>query len=216
MNILDGVSFDTWHSLRDFSLILQSKEIEAPKVKTSTVTVEGMDGELDLTDFFGEPKYENRTITLTFHVYNVHFDDFDSLFSKIQNALHGKRMKIVFDSDASFYWMGRVSVDKWKTDKIVGTVTIDIDAEPYKYKKYATVISETISGEREFILTNLRKSVMPHFKANAEMQIVFGGSTYTIGAGDYTLENVLFTEGKNIVTVKGTGNISIEYQERGL
>lgn len=216
MNILDGVSFDTWHSLRDFSLILQSKEIEAPKVKTSTVTVEGMDGELDLTDFFGEPKYENRTITLTFHVYNVHFDDFDALFSKIQNALHGKRMKIVFDSDASFYWMGRVTVDKWKTDKIVGTITIEIDAEPYKYKKYATVISETINGEREFILTNLRKSVMPHFKSDAEMQIVFGGSTYSIGAGDYTLENVLFTEGKNVITVKGTGNISIEYQERGL
>ena len=215
MNILDGVLFDNWHSLRDFSLILQKKTIEPPNVKTSTVDVEGMDGELDLTDFFGEPFYENRKISMDFIAYSVRYDDFDALFSKIQNAIHGKKMKVVFDSDASFYWIGRATVNEWRTDRTSGSVSIEIDAEPYKYKKYTTVISEAVTGEREFILTNLRKSVIPHFKTDAEMQIVFNGATYSASAGEYTFEDILLKEGKNLLTVKGTGNITIEYQERG-
>lgn len=215
MNILDGVLFDNWHSLRDFSLILQKKTIEPPNLKTSTVDIEGMDGELDLTDFFGEPFYKNRKISMDFFAWNVRYDDFDAIFSNIQNAVHGKKMKIIFDSDASFYWIGRVTVNEWKTDRTSGSVSIEVDAEPYKYKKYTTVISEPVTGEREFILRNLRKSVIPHFNSDAEMQIIFNGSTYSASAGEFTFEDILLKEGKNVLTVKGTGNITIEYQERG-
>ena len=53
-----GVTFAEYHSFRDFSLVLSKKTIETPAVKTSSVEIEGMDGILDLTDYFGEPKYK--------------------------------------------------------------------------------------------------------------------------------------------------------------
>ncbi|MBO7326491.1 MAG: hypothetical protein J6U74_03160, partial [Clostridia bacterium] len=63
---MKGIKFGDYHSYDDFRLILASKEIGAPSVKTRKIEIEGADGDLDLTDFFGEPKYENVTHKFTF------------------------------------------------------------------------------------------------------------------------------------------------------
>lgn len=212
---MKGVSFDGFHSFRDFSLILSSKSIKTPKVKTKKVDIEGMDGVLDLTDYFGEPTYENRTLTFEFTAM-VNYVEFSSHFSKIQNALHGKMMKIVLDDDKTYYYIGRVNVNEWKSDKRIGKVVIECDCEPYKYKQYKTIITEEISGKRDFVLINLRKQVIPLFKSNGELQITFGNQIYSIGIGEYTLEDVVLKEGKNLLSVSGNATLTIEYQERGL
>lgn len=56
MQGMKGVSFDTLHSYRDFSLYLSEKTIESPKPKTETQEVPGADVELDFTEFFGDVK----------------------------------------------------------------------------------------------------------------------------------------------------------------
>ncbi len=213
---MKGVFFDEFHSFRDFSLVLSKKENKTPKVKSSQIKVDGMDGVLDLTDYFGEPKYENRTLKFEFTTLNVLYKDFDALFSTIQNAIHGKFMKIVIDDDDTFYYLGRVSVNEWKSDKNIGKVVIECDCEPFKYKKYLTVITETIEGKREFVLTNLRKSVVPVFKSTGALTITFGNQVYSIDKGEYTLDDVVLTQGKNLVTVEGNATLTVEYQERGL
>lgn len=43
---MKGVTFGTYHSYDDFSLILNSKDIAAPKTKTMKIDVEGAEGEL--------------------------------------------------------------------------------------------------------------------------------------------------------------------------
>lgn len=43
---MKGVTFGTYHSYDDFSLILNSKDIVAPKTKTVKIDVEGAEGEL--------------------------------------------------------------------------------------------------------------------------------------------------------------------------
>lgn len=43
---MKGVTFGTYHSYDDFSLILNSKDIAAPKTKTVKIDVEGAEGEL--------------------------------------------------------------------------------------------------------------------------------------------------------------------------
>lgn len=211
---MKGIYFDEFHSFRDFSLVLSSKTISTPKVKTKKISIEGMDGDLDLTDYFGEVKYENRTITFNFTVINIDYSEFDDHFSKIQNALHGKMMKIMIDD--SYYYVGRVNVNEWKSDKRIGKVVIECDCEPYKYKRYKTVITEEISGKRDFILNNLRKQVVPLFKSSGELQITFENQIYNISSGEYTLEDVVLVQGKNNLSVTGNATLTIEYQERGL
>lgn len=213
--MINGVSFDDFHTFRDFSLVLSKKTIKTPSIKTKKVDIEGMDGVLDITDYFGEVTYENRSLSFEFTTL-ANFTDFNDLFSKIQNALHGKMMKIVIDDDASYYYIGRVNVNEWKSNRRIGKIVIECDCEPYKYKKYKTIITEEIKEQRDFALLNLRKRVIPLFKSTGELQITFGEQIYSIGIGEYTLEDVVLKEGKNILSVSGNATLTIEYQERGL
>ena len=213
--MIRGVSFDDFHTFRDFSLVLSKKTIKTPSIKTKKVDIEGMDGVLDITDYFGEVTYENRSLSFEFTTL-ANFIDFNDLFSKIQNALHGKMMKIVIDDDASYYYIGRVNVNEWKSNRRIGKIVIECDCEPYKYKKYKTIITEEIKEQRDFVLLNLRKRVIPLFKSTGELQITFGEQIYSIGIGEYTLEDVVLKEGKNILSVSGNATLTIEYQERGL
>ena len=63
---MKGVTFLGYHSEKDLNLLLTGKEIGSPEVKRQTIDVAGADGELDFTDFFGEPKYANVQHQFTF------------------------------------------------------------------------------------------------------------------------------------------------------
>lgn len=213
---MNGVTFGQDHSYDDLSLILNSKEIEAPEPKTDTLEIPGADGEEDFTEYFGAIRYKNRKLTFEFTTI-VPRSQFLELFSSIQNKLHGKKMKIILDDDNNFYYMGRLTCDKWKANKRLGTLNIEANCEPYKYKLYETVINVDV-GENplEIACSNLRRNVVPTFTVDAPMQITFDGLTYSVSAGTFQIPDIEFVEGVNIVTVSGQGNIIIRYQEAGL
>ena len=65
--MIQGVTFGIKHSYEDFGLILSSKEIGLPTPKTESVSVIGRNGDLDLTDAFGNNvKFEKRKLKLNF------------------------------------------------------------------------------------------------------------------------------------------------------
>lgn len=213
---MNGVLFGDIHSYDNLSLILNSKEIAAPSPKTDTLDVPGADGEVDFTEYFGAVKYKNRKLSFDFSTI-VPRSEFMELFSTIQNALHGKKMHIILDDDSSFYYVGRLTCDKWKANKRIGTIKIEADCEPYKYKLNETIVSETIgSNPVQINCSNLRRNVVPTFVLDAEMQITFKDSTYTLSAGTFQVPEIEFVEGINTLNVSGAGNIQIKYQEASL
>lgn len=128
-----GITFGNYHSYRDFGLILSSKVIGAPSPKTEQIDIPGGDGVLDLTEFFGEVKYNNRTLTFEFSTI-VPQSEFMPLFSRVQNALHGQKMKITLDDEPEWFYIGRLSVSEWKAEKRIGKLTVECDCEPFKYR----------------------------------------------------------------------------------
>ena len=130
--VIRNVRFGDIDSYKDLGLVLSSREISSPKIKEHYVDVDGADGSLDLTEVLGEIRYETRSIKLGFTVVDDRSKFWD-IFSNVQNLIHGKRFRIVFDDDEDFYYVGRVSIDKWKTDKVLGTMNFTIEADPYKY-----------------------------------------------------------------------------------
>lgn len=212
---MKGVRFGNYHSWREFSLILSSKSIGSPTPKTAEVEVPGADGSLDLTEYFGEVNYKNRPLSFVFSTI-VPQSEFLKLFSEIQNTLHGKKFRIILDEDPEFYYIGRVTVSEWKANKSVGEITIDCNCEPYKYKMYETIRTETISGTKEIVLNNLRKRVNPVITTNAEMNINFQNYSFSISAGTWTIPEFYLSAGKNLISIKGNGTIEFKYQERGL
>lgn len=215
---MKGVTFGTYHSYRDFSLILNSKEIAAPKTKTVKIDIEGADSAIDLTDFFGEAKYEDCTHKFQFSTI-VPQNEFLTLFSTIKNAIHGKKLEVSLDADPGFFYVGRCYVSSFTNEKNVGKIAIECECEPYKYKAAKTVISKAVNGETTITLSNLRKRVVPEvlIEADSALHIVY--ETYNVwdlGSGSYTLPELELKAGENTVSVSGTGNITFSYQEAGL
>lgn len=215
---MKGITLGQYHSYKDFSLILGEKEIAAPKVKTVKIDVEGADSALDLTEFFGEPKYEDVTHKFQFSTI-VPQSEFLTLYSTIKNAIHGKKLRITLDDDPGFFYMGRCFVSSFTSAKGVGTVSIEADCEPWKYKAAQTVITQTVDGEDIIVLPNLRKRVVPEVNITTDSSLRLVFETYNIwdlGGGSYTLPELELQAGENSVSVTGTGEISFSYQEAGL
>lgn len=212
---MKGIKFGNYHSYDDFSLILSQKTISAPSPKVESIEIPGGDGVLDLTDFFGEVKYNNRELTFEFSCI-VPQDEFLDLFSRIQNAIHGQKMQIVLDDDPEWYYIGRVTVPEWKTEKSIGKLTIDCDCEPYKVKIAETVVAVDVNGEATAILPNSKKTVVPTITITGEISLTFGTNFYTLSAGVYDLPAVKLATGNNEILLSGTGTASFAYRERGL
>lgn len=213
---MNGVKFGNYHSYVDFGLILSTKTIGAPPAKTNVIDIPGADGVLDLTDYFGETTYNNRILSFQFRTI-AEMSEFPNLFSTIQNAIHGKKLKIVIDGDEDFYYIGRVNVNEWKSNGRVGLIVVDCDCEPYKYKKYKTIVNTSIVSSGIVMYENMRKSVVPIIKTDAGMTLRFGDLTTVLeGAGTYTIPGIVFRHGKNAIEYTGTANVEVEYQEGGL
>lgn len=215
---MNGITFGNYHSYDDFSLILASKEIGAPTVKTVKIDIAGADGSLDLTDFFGEPKYENVIHKFQFSTI-VPQSEFAATFSTVKNALHGKKMRVILDDDSHFYYVGRLTVSSFTSSKGIGSISVEADCEPYKYKLDKTVVSRAVNGTDTIVLTNSRKRAVPEvlIETESSLNIVYQvGNVWDLGSGSFTLPELELAEGDNSVTVTGTGNITFTWQEAGL
>lgn len=209
------VKFDGYDSYLDFALIRTSCTIGEAAPKKTTVEIEGSDGVLDLTDYFGEVYYENRTLSFEFSLIEP-MSEFNRIYSEIKNALNGKKMKITLSEDSEFYYVGRVSVNEWKSNGRIGSIAIECDCEPYKYRKNVTSKTVTVNGTKTVLFQNLNKRVMPEFNLSADMTIKFGDSSYSAGSGAWSDSRLKFVQGSNRVVFEGNGTVTVKYQERGL
>ena len=216
---MKGVTFGAYHSYNDFALILSKVELGSPAVKEVKQEIEGADSDLDLTEFFGEPKYENARHKFTFSTLAISEAAFLSWTSTIKNALHGKMVRIILDDDPAFYYVGRVHVSRYHNEKRIGTVEIECDCKPYKYKVEKTVVSKAVNGTEVITLTNLRKRAVPEvlIETDSSIRIEYQGSNiWDLGIGSFTLPELELVQGDNVVTVTGTGTITFTWQEGAL
>ena len=210
---MNGIKFGSIHSYDNLSLILNSKEIEAPSPKTESIEIPGADGELDFTEFFGEVKFKNRKLTFEFS-YIGEQSTFLTKFSAIQKAIHGKKLHITLGDDPNYYYVGRVTVGAWKVDKNIGKITVEADCEPYKYKNTVTAVSQSITSSGTISLTNLKKSVVPKVSTTAAVTIAWTGGSASLSAGnDQIIEDLVLREGTTEITVTGTATVTFKYQE---
>ena len=212
---MKGVSFHGYHSYRDLHLLMTGKEIGAPEVKRHTVDIAGADGELDFTDYFGEPKYLNVQHRFTFESIQPRNEQLQQ-FTTIKNAIHGKKGRIILDDDPSFFYVGRCTVSKYTNEKNIGKITVECDCEPYKYKMAETVVTRAVSGVEDITLTNARKRAVPlvTIQTNTSMTLVYNvDNVWTLSAGSYMLPELELVEGDNFVTVTGTGTVTFRWRE---
>lgn len=225
---MKGVKIGEKHTYDDFGLILSSKVISPPTVQTKLVTVPLRDGAIDLTEAVSDvPRYNDRIITMTFSVLDP-MNTWTDKVSEIQNYMHGKRLNIIFDDDLAFYYVGRVMVDKWSSNKNIGTLVIKAEVEPFKYtveqiavdwKADVVNFKGSINSSGDLLLNGSitvdlicrHKRMLPVITVSAPMTMTCCGITYNLVAGSQKVQGMVWVEGTNEITFTGSGTISIKY-----
>lgn len=137
----NSVIFDDVDSWEAWGLVPASRPtINLPSVRTNTIDIPGMNGVLDLSEVpLGYPTYGNRSGSLKFNVAHDKTGlSWDTAYSKIAAALHGRKVRCILKEDKSFYYEGRTTVGEWQTGQTFSTLSITYDFAPYKLMRWTT------------------------------------------------------------------------------
>ena len=211
---MKGVLFDEKHSYSDFGLILNSKDISFPEPKTYVIEVPCSDGSLDLSTALtgGDIKYKNRTIRMNFTILKP-WNELEILRSTIANHLHGKIMKVIFDADSEFFYTGRCKVSNFTTNVIPATLTIEVDAEPYKLNIEETIISENVSGTKTIYIDEQFMKVVPTITVSNDMTLTYKTKMHQLFAGDNIIPEIMLSSAENNeLMFTGNGDVTIKFR----
>lgn len=119
----------------DWHLVPLSRPvINPPQQKTYIIDIPGANGSIDLSESItGYPIFENRTGTIEFAVLND-MEEWDYIFNKITKYFNGRKLRMIFDDDSDYYYVGRFSLAEWKSNNngTWSTINLDYNLEPYK------------------------------------------------------------------------------------
>ena len=129
-----GATINGLHTYRDFGLVVSNTDVVGtPTVKTNIIDVPGSSVRIDLTETLtGKAEYEGRTLTFTLGK-TAKIDAWDTLFRTFLNKFHGSSVKVILDSCPEYYFKGRASVDSFERSRSLGSFTLTVDADPYRY-----------------------------------------------------------------------------------
>lgn len=207
----------------EYGLLLASKSISLPEVRTNMIVVPGRDGAIDATDALtGEPTYDTGIISISlFGIKSISGKEWPVAVSDFCNAFHGKKVKVYFPEDSAHYYSGRLSVGEIKLDGGRQLLPVEIICDPWKYKNAKTTVSRSDLGTsyKQISLPNERRPVIPTITVAQDTTLLWGGSTINISTGDHILPAIRLASGSNTLKAKvasGTGSITVTYQEASL
>lgn len=125
-----------YHTLTDWGLAISNNDyIGDVEQEEYYVDVPGADGFLDFSEAItGRRIFKKRPINIEAGGKKQR-NEWDIFISDIRNKIEGRQVKVIFDNDPEFYWIGRASVKGFNRNREIGTFKIAIPkADPYKYR----------------------------------------------------------------------------------
>ena len=231
MAYVEGVTFDSIHSYRDFGLFLKDIRIELPEVQKASIAVPGMMGLLDLSESqYGGVKFKNRKLTFVFDARDCNYDSWPYLLNMIAMHLHGRKRKITLDIDTSYFYAGRCEVETLKSNEVSAEITVTCDCDPLKMSirrngsgwqwdpsnyidgvvnDLAGIAISTPNSWTDVGIYGWAFNELLEIRCSAAMQIQAGGETYQLTTGTNILSGYTVTEGLNTLKFKGNGTVKV-------
>lgn len=155
----DKNTYDDWH------LVPLSRPVfNPPTQKIKTVDIPGANGLLDFSDSLTKyPVFNNRIGSFEFAVLNG-YEEWHMAYSQIMSYLHGKKTYAILEDDPKWMYVGRFSVNQWKSnnDGTWSNIVIDYDVEPYKLALFSSLddwIWDPFNFDEDIILSDFCKDI---------------------------------------------------------
>ena len=135
----EGLFANTWESWR--LVPTERPSIAPPEVKTEYVEIPGANGALDYTEVLaGDVRYGNRTGSWEFIVADANsLITWHNTYDQLLKLLHGRRFYLSLREKPNYIYVGRLTLNQWKSEERYSKITIDYNLEPYyKLKTGAT------------------------------------------------------------------------------
>lgn len=191
----------------DFGLLLKAFEAPPPKAKLNLVNVTGRDGSLDMTDWAGETRYEDREVKISFR--DMRGEEYGPMLDKI----HGQRCKIIHSVDNGLYYIGRCEDADIKTRRHVTDVDISFTCYPYRMFIANTAVTKTVTSGLTIPLKAKRMSAVPTITLTAACDVTFDSVTKSLTAGTHTVPEFVITQTEKTMSVSGSGTITITWTD---
>lgn len=175
-----GMSIENFHSYIDFGLVPTSKPVvNLPSPKLEYIEIPGRHGSIDITESLTkEVIYEMRVGSFEFIVSNP--KKWDEICSRLISLVHGKKVKIILDSEKEYVYQGRMHVSDFKSDKNYSLITLDYKLEPYKYSVSDIKDDGDIVYRLEDIVIKNSKSITLPFESDMTLVPEFNNKTEEI------------------------------------
>ncbi len=229
--IHQSVSINGIDMLSTYRMALANRHcVQPPVPKTIYQDIPGADGSLDLsTAIAGRMIYERRVITLNFGC-GYPMDKWPEVFSEILRNFHGREGKLIFDDDPMYYYAGRMTVSEYSRARTLGTFTISVNADPYKYELTASdedwlwdsfsfekgVIRDykelEVNGSLSLTVPGTQRWVIPEITVSASMTVSYEGKNHELKQGTNKIYDIVIKEGGNMLMFTGTGTVTISYR----
>lgn len=229
--IHQSVSINGIDMLSTYRMALANRHcVQPPVPKTIYQDIPGADGSLDLsTAIAGRMIYERRVITLNFGC-GYPMDKWPEVFSEILRNFHGREGKLIFDDDPMYYYAGRMTVSEYSRARTLGTFTISVNADPYKYELTASdedwlwdsfsfekgVVRDyrelEVNGSLSLTVPGTQRWVIPEITVSASMTVSYEGKNHELKQGTNKIYDIVIKEGENMLMFTGTGTVTISYR----
>lgn len=188
------------------------------------VSVPGRATPLDLSTYLtdGQPYYDNATLEVVLESSEGDRLERKARIDQMVNYLDGQTVPIYLPDDPDHYLVGRVQVYPEYNDPAHCAVRVSAVCDPWLYATDETIVSLIATEEDQvaYLFNYGRLAVVPTVVTTGEVRIEYGGSSWSLSAGEHALPELYLTPGQGLgrpgvhnITYAGSGSITITYRE---
>lgn len=230
-----GATINGKHTFRDYGLVVGNNDVVGePAVRTNYVSVPGTSKRIDLTESLtGRVEYESRILKFQFGLKLPIFK-WASYMRSLLLKYHGKKVKVVLDSEPEYYFEGRAEISDYDRSRELGTFTMTVDCDPYKYDRFSSaqdwewdifsfetgIIRDSyknieVKGSHTKWIEGSFKPVVPSFIVGKTSggNVLFKGRNHSLREGTKRFADIVIEE--EGAELKFTGSFTVTIDFRG-
>lgn len=211
--MMNTVQFETdagavFRPYADYGLLLVEYDAPEPTPKTYRVSLEGMNGAVDMSEWAGVVYFNTRTVSMVIR-------DLESrAYQTMVQFLHGRKVKITFSDQPEWYFYGRCESVASQTRKRVTNTTLSFICDPFKLAHIETVKAFTASGTAQTdLLYTSRRRLVPQIVVSDAATLAYNNATYTLTEGTHKPPTFIVDDTPREVSITGSGTVDIIWRD---